>query len=66
MCSQRLQFLDIFYSAPWLNFRNSERKKKQKKNRKPQKLTLTHQMEHRRVPSSQIYGFSFASTKPTR
>ena len=23
-------------------------------------------MEHRRVPSSQIYGFSFTSTKPTR
>ena len=37
MCSQRLQFLDIFYSAPWLNFRNSERKKKTKKKQKTAK-----------------------------
>ena len=39
--------------------------RKKKKRKKPQKLTLTHQMEHRRVLSSQTYGFSFASAKPT-
>ena len=58
-----MQFLDIFYSAPGLDFRNSKKKEKKKK---LQRLTLTHQMEHRRVLSSQTYGFSFASAKPTR
>ena len=53
--------LDIFHSAPWLDFRNSK-----KKSRKPQKFTLTHQMKHRRVLSSRTCGFSFASAKPTR
>ena len=37
--SQRLQFLDIFYSAPWLDFRNSK-KKTNKQTRKPQKLVI--------------------------
>ena len=37
-----------------------------KKRKKPQKLTVTNQMEHCRVLSSQTYGFSFASAKPTR
>ena len=33
--SQRLQFLDIFYSAPWLDFRNSKKKQTNKpENRK--------------------------------
>ena len=44
----------------------SEIRKKERKTKKPQKLTLTYQMEHRRLLSSQTYGFSFASAKPTR
>ena len=50
----------------WISEIRKKKTKQKKKNRKPQKLTLTHQMEHRRVLSSQTYGFSFTSAKPSR
>ena len=35
----RLLFLDIFSSAPWLDFRNSKKKKEKKKERKKNQKT---------------------------
>ena len=45
MWSQRLRFQGFFYNAPPLDFRTS----KNKKNRRSLKLTLTHQMEHKKL-----------------
>ena len=53
-------------SIALLSWISEIRIKKKEKKKIPQKIRLTHQMENRRVLSSQTYGFSFASAKPTR